>query len=131
MVTTDWKGGVGVFVDGKPAASSGRDRWRLPAVKGPDREAMMEIKFWQVFPLLTVDSTEYRTGPKTPIWLIVLAALPLAVVITSWYGIFFGVATALLNQQALRDSTNPVIRVARIVIQNVIGLGFFLALNGN
>ena len=63
--------------------------------------------------------------------LVAFAALPLLIVIVSWYGIVFGAATALMNQSALRESTNPWIRIARITVQNLVGIGLFLALHGN
>jgi hypothetical protein len=131
VVATNWRGGVGIYVDGKEAPKRGQDRWELPAVKGANLEALLQIKFWQVFPTLVVNSVEYPTGPKTPIPMIILAALPLIIVITSWYGIIFGVATALLNQSALRESTNPVVRIVRMVVQNLVGIGLFLALYGS
>lgn len=131
VVATTWRGGVGVYVDGKEAPKRGQDRWELPAVRGANLEALLQLKFWQVFPSLEVNGVEHRTGPNTPIPLIILAGLPLIIVITSWYGIFFGVATALLNQSALRESTNLWVRIARIMVQNVLGIGLFLALHGS
>ena len=131
VVATNWKGGVGVYVDGKEMPQRGQDRWALPAVRGADLEGFLQIKFWQVFPTLVVNSVEHRTGPKTPLALAIFAALPLLIVIVSWYGIIFGAATALMNQSALRETTNPWIRIARIAVQNVVGIGLFLALHGN
>lgn len=131
VVATNWRGTVGIYVDGKAATESGRDRWRLPAKRGADREAHLIIKFWQVFPTLVVDSAEHRTGPKTPVPLILLAGFPLILLLPAfgWYGIFFGAATALLNQSALRESTNLWIRIGRIGLQNVISFTLFALLH--
>ena len=131
-VATNWKGGVTVYVDGKETPSRGKDRWALPAVKGADREGYLQIKFWQVFPTLVVNSVEHRTGPKTPMPLIVLAVLPLLMVLPAfgWNGIILGVATALLNQSALRESTNLGVRLARLVVQDVFAVGLLLVLPG-
>jgi len=132
VVATNWRGGVGLYVDGKEAPKRGQDRWELPAVKGANLEALLQIKFWQVFPTLVVNSVEHRTGPKTPIPLVVLAALPLIMVLPvfGWNGIIVGVAAALLNQQALRESRNLWVRLTRILIQNLFAAGLVLFLPG-
>lgn len=133
VVATNWKGGVGVYVDGRAVPQVGPDRFQLPAVRGADVEAHLVIKFWQVFPTMVVNSVEHRTGPKTPFPLIFLAGFPLilALPVFGWYGIIFGVATALLNQSALRDSPNLFVRIGRITVQNLLGIGLFLALHGS
>jgi hypothetical protein len=131
VVATNWKGGVGVYVGGREVEKVGQDRFQLPAVKGADLEGHLVMKVWQVFPTLVVNSVEHRTGPKTPIALIGLAGLPLLLVIVSWYGIVFGLTTALLNQSALRESTNIFVRIGRITVQNLLGIGLFLVLHGS
>jgi hypothetical protein len=134
VVATNWKGSVGVYVDGREVEKVGQDRFQLPAVKGRDLEGHLVMKFWQVFPTLVVNSVEHRTGRKTPIPLILLAGLPLVLVLPifdTWYGIVFGVAITLLNQSALRESANIYVRIGRITVQNVLGIGLFLVLHGS
>jgi hypothetical protein len=132
VVATNWKGGVVVYVDDKEVPARGKDRWALPAVRGADLEGYLQIKFWQVFPTLVVNSVEHRTGPKTPIPLIILAGLPLLMVLPvfGWNGIILGVATTLLNQSALRESTNLGVRLARLLVQDVVAIGMLLILPG-
>jgi len=132
VVATNWKGGVNVLVDGKEMPSRGKDRWALPAVRGADLEAYLDIKFWHVFPTLVVNSVEHRTGPKTPFPLMVLAVLPLLMVLPvfGWNGVILGVAAALLNQSALRESTSLGVRLTRLVVQDAFAIGLVLILPG-
>jgi hypothetical protein len=132
VVATNWKGGVALYVDGQEAPSRGKDRWALPAVRGADLEGYLQMKFWQVFPTLVVNSTEHRTGPKTAFPVILLAGLPLLMVLPvfGWNGIILGVATALLNQSTLRESTNPWVRLVRLVVQDLLAVGLMLILPG-
>lgn len=132
VVATNWRGGVGLYVDGKEAPKRGQDRWELPAVRGANVEGALQMKFWHVFPTLVVNSVEHRLGPKTPRPLIALAGLPLIMVLPmfGWNGLILGVANALLNQQALRDSTNLGVRLIRIALQNALGFGLVFFLPG-
>lgn len=88
------------------ATRVGRGRYALPATDGAVVQAAIRGGFLDTYPSLVIDGATYRTGPRVPLVLRVLAILPIALVaVGGLVGGGIGAAAVITNMAVLRSRT--------------------------
>ncbi len=93
-----------VLVGGQEAQRLGRNRYALPGVDGKPVEGTVKATLVDPYPRLTVDGQTYLTGPKVPIGLQIVAALPVVLFVGGLLGIVLALLGVFANVTVLRTT---------------------------
>lgn len=111
-----WSGRSTVTVAGQPVPRGPGGVFELPSTDGGTVSARVRTGAFQTYPTLIVDGVRHPTGPATPVWLRVLAVLPLILlIIGGLLGGIVGVAGVLANLALLRREGSDAVRAAAVV----------------
>lgn len=122
-------GGPTLFLDGAPAPSGlRRGTFVLPGRDGRERIAKWVPNLLMAVPVLEIDGAKHELGPKIPVILLILAALPMGLVAVG--GLVGGLCGGLafgVNQSIARSTlATPVKVISILAIGSSAVIGFFV-----
>jgi len=104
-----WTGKTSVTVNGVAVAATGRRTFALPTVDGRTVTATVsKVTTIKPFPVITIDGVAYPTGVNPPLFVGILAMLPLMAIAIAGpiFGGIIGVGAFAGNLNLLRKVTN-------------------------
>ncbi|MCG5471759.1 hypothetical protein LADH09A_005761 [Micromonospora sp. LAH09] len=104
-----------VSVAGVPAPRTGR-RYALPAVDGGVVQATLRTPFADPYPTMEINGVQHRTGPPVPVFLRILAPLPILLLIVGGVlGGLIGALGFLANLTVARTRMAPAVKALAMV----------------
>jgi hypothetical protein len=113
VVDVNWfTGKHSVTVGGRPVPGSRRTGFQLPAAGGGTVPARVRGGVFDPYPTVEIAGVKHRTGPPVPVWLQVLALVPLSLIaVGAALGAVIGVLGMSANLAVLRGSASTAVKV--------------------
>ncbi|MEU1588364.1 hypothetical protein [Micromonospora sp. NPDC005710] len=134
VVTTKAFGGRPTLtVAGVPAARTGK-RYALPTADGGVVQATLRTAFADPYPVVAVNGVQHRTGPSIPVFLRILALLPILLftvggVIGGLVGAFGVLANLTVARTQLAPAVKALVMVGVGIATAIVWLAIAVALN--